>query len=133
MRRFNRFNEEENVTDINISPLIDMMFLLLIFFIVTASFVQESGVEINRPQASSAVMLERENIIIGIDSSNRIFMGGNEVDLSQIRTLVSASIRNEKRAVVVVADEKSLSGKVIQIVDESRLAGAENVSVATEE
>lgn len=133
MRRYNRFTEEDTVTEINISPLIDMMFLLLIFFIVTASFVQESGVEINRPQASSSDMLDKQSIIIGVDSSNRIFMGGDEIELSQVRTLVASNIRTEKRSVVIVADEKSLSGIVVNIVDECRLAGCEQVSVATEE
>ncbi|MCK9224293.1 MAG: biopolymer transporter ExbD [Candidatus Muirbacterium halophilum] len=133
MRRLNRIINEDTVTDINISPLIDMMFLLLIFFIVTASFVQESGVEINRPQASSATMLDKQSIIIGVDSSDRIFMGGNEIELSQVRTLVAANLRNEKKSAVIVADEKSRSGIVIHIVDECRLAGVEDVSVATEE
>ncbi|MFW5781712.1 MAG: ExbD/TolR family protein [Candidatus Muiribacteriaceae bacterium] len=133
MKRINNIWQDDESLEVNISPLIDMMFLLLIFFIVTASFVQEAGVEINRPSASTGRTMDKQNMIIGVDRDNRIFVGGDEIDLSQVSTLVASYIRNEKAPVIVVADEDSYSGKVIEVIDACRKAGAEDVSVATEE
>jgi len=130
MKRINYsdFNEK---TDINISPLIDMMFLLLIFFIVTASFVEEVGVDIKRPQASSSYNLERDSIMIGIKSDGTIIYGDRQVGINNIRGLVSRLLKEEKRPVILVASKNSLTGLMIEVLDECKKAGALNVSIAT--
>ncbi len=130
MKRINYsdFNEK---TDINISPLIDMMFLLLIFFIVTASFVEEVGVEIKRPKAASSYSLEKKSIMIGIKPDGKIIYGNKEVGINSIRGLVFRLIKEELRPVILVASKNSLTGKMIEVLDECKKAGAKNISVAT--
>jgi biopolymer transport protein ExbD len=118
--------------DVNLSPLIDMMFLLLIFFIVTASFIDEVGIDIQRPKASMVQTLEKKSIMIGITQEGTIMYGGEEIELSAVRSLVAKMIRGNDRPVIVIADSSSQSGLLVDVVDECKAAGANQVSVATE-
>jgi biopolymer transport protein ExbD len=118
-------------TEINMAPLIDMVFILLIFFLVNTSFVKETGIDVNRPTAASAVVKNRAGILIAIDQSNRIFMDHREIDLRVVRANVERALaENPEGAVVVVADKASTTGVAIQVMDGCRLAGAANVSLA---
>ena len=117
--------------DVNMSPLIDMVFLLLIFFVVTTSFVKETGVEVNRPTAATAVSQPKATILIGIDPADRIFFDNREVDVRAVRANVERALaENPEGAVVVVADRASTTGTTIEVMDGARLAGAANVSLA---
>jgi biopolymer transport protein ExbD len=118
--------------EINMTPLIDMIFIILIFFIVTASFVKESGVDVNRPNAKSAVPQERANIMISVTRDGEVWIDKQKVDPRVVRSHV-ARLRAEhpEGSVVVLADEDSRTGLVVQVVDQARLAGAANVAVAT--
>jgi biopolymer transport protein ExbD len=119
--------------EINMAPLIDCVFLLLIFFVVTAVFVRETGVEVQRPRAMSAEQLEKRSILIGLTADNRIFYGGREIELNGVRGLVARQLREMKgMPVVIVADTESRNGPLVDIIDECKLAGAERVSVAAE-
>jgi biopolymer transport protein ExbD len=118
--------------DVNLSPLIDMMFLLLIFLIVTASFIDEVGIDIQRPKASMVQTLEKKSIMIGITQEGAIMYGGEEIELSAVRSLVAKMIRGNDRPVIVIADSSSQSGLLVDVVDECKAAGASQVSVATE-
>ena len=131
MRRRHYYNTEESV-DVNISPLIDMMFLLLIFFIVTTTFVEEVGIEIKKPKATTVESLDKKSIMIALTREGKIIYGGREVGMNGIRGLVSRLTKNEQRPVIILADTKSLSGMLVDVLDECRAAGAKNVSVATE-
>ncbi len=118
-------------TEINIAPLIDMVFILLIFFLVNTSFVKESGIEVNRPTASTATLQAGTTVIIGIDRENRVFMENREVDVRAVRANVERALaENPEGGVVVVSDKEAEAGVVISVMDGCRLAGAENVSLA---
>ncbi|MCK5241416.1 biopolymer transporter ExbD [bacterium] len=131
MRR-GRYDKNSENLDINISPLIDMMFLLLIFFIVTTAFVQEVGIPIQKPRASSAQNLEKQSIMIGVTSQGKIIYAGQEMNLGSIRGLVARLLREQERPVIILADEASRSGILVDVIDECKLAGAKQVSIATE-
>ncbi len=124
-------DESSATAEINISPLIDMMFLLLIFFIVATTFVEEIGVEIKRPSASTYEDLEKKSIMIGITPNGGIYYGKNRISSSGLRGLIRRLLRTENRPVIVVADKKCNCDLLIYVVDECKAAGAEKVSVAT--
>jgi biopolymer transport protein ExbD len=119
--------------EVNMAPLIDMVFILLIFFLVTTSFVRESGVDIQRPAAATAVSRENASILIGITADNRIFMENREMDLDTLQLNVERALaENPEGIVVVVADRNSSTGTAVRVMDTCRLAGAANVSLAAE-
>jgi biopolymer transport protein ExbD len=125
-RRSNR-----SAAELNIAPLIDMVFILLIFFLVTTSFVKETGIDVNRPTASTAVSKAKATILIGIDAVNRIYIDHREVDVRAVRANVERALaENPEGAVVVVADQASSTGTAIRVMDGCRMAGAQNVSLA---
>ena len=131
MKRF-RYIRDSEETGINISPLIDMMFLLLIFFIVTTAFVEEVGIDIQKPKAASAATLEKKSIMIGVSEDGRVIYGGKEIGLNGVRGLVSRLIMGQDRPVIIIADGNSRSGVLVDVIDECKLAGAKKVSLATE-
>lgn len=117
--------------ELNIAPLIDMVFILLIFFLVTTSFVKETGVDISRPTASTAVAKNKSTILIGITRDNTIHLDRREMDARAVRSGVErAMAENPEASVVIVADKDSRTGLVISVMDACKLAGAENVALA---
>jgi biopolymer transport protein ExbD len=127
--RRNKYGTKE----LNIAPLIDMVFILLIFFIVTTSFVKETGIDVSRPTASTAVSKEESTILVGIDADNRVFMENKQIDIRAVRANIERALaENPQGAVVVVADQGSSTGTAIQVMDGCREAGAENVSLAAD-
>jgi biopolymer transport protein ExbD len=116
---------------IDISPLIDCVFILLIFFIVTTTFVEETGVEVDKPQAASAVQLEKTSILIALTDKGEVVYGGREIGISGVQPLVKRMIRKEDLPVVIQADTAADSGPLVRIIDEAKLAGASKVSVAS--
>lgn len=117
--------------EINMAPLIDMTFLLLIFFAVTTSFVKEAGIDVQRSTAATAEVRERGNIMIGVDRQGDIYMEGKKIDLRSIRPLVERALAEAPESgVVVVADRRSETGAIVKVMDQCRLAGATNVSLA---
>lgn len=122
---------ETGPTAMNITPLIDMVFILLIFFAVNASFVKEAGVEIERPSARSAVTQEQANIMIAVTKNGEVWVDRQRVDPRSVRGHVERlHAENPEGAVVILADDESQTGLVIEVLDQSRLAGVENVAVA---
>ncbi len=117
--------------ELNIAPLIDMVFILLIFFLVTTSFLKETGVDISRPAASTAVSKVNTTIIIGVTKDNTVHIDRRQVDIRAVRANVERALaENPDGSVVIVADKESLTGLVINVMDACKLAGAENVSIA---
>ncbi|MFK5953806.1 MAG: biopolymer transporter ExbD [Desulfobacterium sp.] len=117
--------------ELNMAPLIDMVFILLIFFLVTTSFVKETGVDISRPAASTAVSKTGTTILIGVTRDNTIHMDKREIDPRAVRANVERALaENPEASVVIVADKESLTGLVINVMDNCKLAGAENVALA---
>jgi biopolymer transport protein ExbD len=125
-RRRNR-----SLVEINMAPMIDMVFLLLIFFLVTTSFVKETGIEVSRPTAATATVKEKATILIGIDAGDRIYLDRREIDVRAVRANVERALaENPEGSVVVVADKASATGTAIEVMDGCRMAGAQNVSLA---
>jgi biopolymer transport protein ExbD len=117
--------------DINMGPLIDMVFLLLIFFVVTTSFVKESGIDVQRSSAASAEPQEHANVMIGVSSEGEVYFEGKQVDVRSVRGLIERTLADDPNSgVVVVADKSSETGVVVKVMDQCRLAGAGNVSLA---
>ena len=116
---------------INMSPLIDLVFLLLIFFMVTTSFVRETGIDVQRPSASSAALTENGNILVAVSNEGTIHFDGRKIDIRSLRSHITRAIsENPEGSVVIVADKISYTGIVIRVMDQCRLAGAKRVSIA---
>lgn len=131
MSRFKNNSDSSDEAVVDISPLIDCVFILLIFFIVTTTFVDETGVEVDKPQAASSVQLEKTSIMIAITENGEIVYGGNEIGISGIRPLVKRMMQKEEVPVIIQADAAVRSGLMVRVIDEAKLAGAMKVSIAT--
>ena len=113
--------------------MLDIVFIMLIFFIVTTSFVKESGVDVTRPSANTAERKERGNIIIAIRPNGDVWMDKRNVDVRSVRANVERlRAENPEGSVVITADKESQSGVLVQVIDQVRLAGAEASIAATE-
>lgn len=129
MRRIRSYSDDS--VDIDMTPLIDMVFILLIFFIVATSFVRETGVDINRPAASSSESKEKVSLLVGVTSAGKIFIEGLEIDIQNIKARMDTFLAEVPAgAVVIVADKSCPTGITIQVLDYCRLAGVKNISVA---
>ena len=129
MNRRRRSREEE--MDINITPMLDIVFIMLIFFIVTTSFVKETGIDPKRPIAETSTSKPTGNILIGVDSDGQIWMNNRRIEINQVRQLVEdAVVENPESSAVVVSDEVSPTGVLIDIMDQVRLAGVTNIAVS---
>jgi biopolymer transport protein ExbD len=123
--------EADEEIDLNITPMLDIVFIILIFFVVSTSFVKESGVDVSRPGASSAERKERGNIMIGITADNQVWIDRRQVDIRAVRANIERlHAENPEGAVVVQADKDSRTGLLVQVIDQSRLAGVQDVSIA---
>lgn len=124
--------EGEESPDLNISPLIDMVFILLIFFIVTTVFVEETGVEVNKPKAASAQQLEKKSILIAVTAEGNVVYGGRQIGVDGVRPLVERLLQERDVPVILKVDEGAKAGRVVRVLDQAKLAGARNVSLASE-
>jgi biopolymer transport protein ExbD len=133
MRRINRATAEEEA-QIDLTPMLDVVFIMLIFFIVTASFIKEAGIEVNRPEASTSEPKENVNILVAINANNEVWMDKRRIDIRAVRANIERlHAENPKGAVVVQADNKSNTETVAAVLDASREAGVYDVSLATED
>ena len=133
MRTRHSRRQSGGIADINMTPLIDMVFILLIFFIVTTSFVKETGVDVNRPTAKTAVKKERANILISIRANDEIWMDKRQIDRRAVRANVERMhAENPEGSVIILAEEEAKTGLLIEVMDQARLAGVANVSIAAE-
>ena len=118
---------------INVTPMLDIVFIMLIFFIVTTSFTRETGASIERPRADQAIELTSATILIGIRPNDEIWLAKRRVALHELRPLVErARAENPEGGVVIVADKGARIGMVTQVMDQVRLAGVEGVAIAAE-
>ena len=131
MRR--RQNRRKSESEVNLTPMLDVVFIMLIFFIVTASFVKESGIEISRPGASTAVRKEKGNILIAISANDQIWMNRRQVDPRALRANIErAHAENPQGAVVIQADKAAKTGLLVQVMDAARSAGVKDISLAAD-
>lgn len=134
MRRNARNTAAEEGSEIDLTPMLDVVFIMLIFFIVTASFIKESGIEVNRPEASTATKSENVNILIAVSPTNEIWIDKRRVDKRSVRSVIERMhAENPKGAVVIQADNESNTETVASVIDSARAAGVYDVSLATED
>ncbi len=132
MRR-KRVRQEEDA-DIDITPMLDIVFIMLIFFIVTATFVKESGIDVTRPDAETAVKQNRVAILIAIRANNEVWINRRQVDLASVRANVEKlHAENPQGGAVIQADREAETGVLVEIMDQVRLAGVGAISIAAEE
>jgi biopolymer transport protein ExbD len=130
-RRISQSGEEETI---QLTPMLDVVFIMLIFFIVTASFVKESGIQVDRPVARSGEQKVRANILIAISKTGEIWIQKKRVDVRSVRTEVESLLaENPKGSVVIQADRKSKNGIFLKVMDQTKLAGAGEIAIATRE
>lgn len=130
MKRVQLSDFAERGVEVNMSPLIDCVFLLLIFFIVTTVFVEETGIEIQKPQAASAQDMNKHSIMIALTPEGQILYGGRQLGLASVRGLVSRQLREQEVPVIILADSDARTAPLVDLIDECKLAGAKNVSIA---
>ena len=128
----NLVDEEE--ANIDMTPMLDVVFIMLIFFIVTASFVKEAGIDVNRPEAATAVKKDRANILIAISDKGEIWINKRRIDVRAVQANIERlHAENPKGTVVIQADKKATTETLIKVMDASRAAGVYDVSIAAQE
>jgi biopolymer transport protein ExbD len=131
MIRRRRNKREESTLDL--TPMLDIVFIMLIFFIVTTSFIKESGIEVNRPNAETAERDQKGNILVAISENNEIFIDRRKVDLRAIRpNIIRLKAENPEGSVIIQADKASQTGLLVEAMDQIRLAGVQEISIAAE-
>ncbi len=125
---------EENTGEIDLTPMLDVVFIMLIFFIVTASFIKEAGIDVNKPEAVTASKVENQNILVAISANNDIWIDKRQVEPRAVRAVIERMhTENPKGAVVIQADGKSTAEMFAIVTDASREAGVADVSLAATE
>ncbi len=125
--------DDEDDNEVNLTPMLDVVFIMLIFFIVTASFVKEAGIDVNRPAAATAERKEKGNILVAISENNQIWIDRRQVDPRALRANIERMhAENPNGAVVIQADEESKNKLLVQVMDAARQVGVKNVSIAAE-
>ncbi len=133
MARRQRRVHENDESGVDLTPMLDVVFIMLIFFIVTASFVKEAGIDITRPPAATAERKERGNILVAITENDQIWIDRRQVDPRALRANIERlHAENPQGSLVIQADKNSKNGLLVQVMDAARLAGVNNVSLAAE-
>lgn len=126
--------QEEEQEEINMTPMLDVVFIMLIFFIVTASFVKEAGIDVNRPEAATAVKKERANILVAISDKGEIWINKRRIDERAVQANIERlHAENPQGTVVIQADKKATTEVLIKVMDAARAAGVFDVSIAAQE
>jgi biopolymer transport protein ExbD len=132
-QHFQNLMDEEEAT-IDMTPMLDVVFIMLIFFIVTASFVKEAGIDVNRPEAATAVKKDRANILVASSAKGDIWINKRKVDVRAVQANIERLYaENPQGTVVIQADRKSTTDVLIKVMDASRAAGIADVSIAAQE
>ena len=133
MSRRRRAREDEE-SEVNLTPMLDVVFIMLIFFIVTASFVKEAGIDVNRPDAATAEKKTKGNILVAITENGQIWIDKRQVAPRALRANIERlHAENPQGSVVIQADKNSKNGLLVLVMDSARLAGVFNVSIAAQE
>ena len=120
-------------TEINLSPMIDCIFILLIFFIVTTVFVQEAGIDVEKPEASNSTPLPKNSILIAITDNGRIFYGGKEISLARVRPIVHRVLAIEDVPIIIQADRESIHDTFAKVYGEVKAAAGKALTFATQD
>ena len=122
---------EDRPPGIDLAPMLDTVFNLLIFFIITSAFIQESGVEVEKPQAVTAQRLDNDFILLAITPTGEVWYDRNNIGVAGVRSTVGALLLAEERPVVIQADRRATTDVLVRVMDEAKLAGAKSLSIAT--
>jgi len=118
-------------SEVNVTPMLDVVFIMLIFFIVTASFVKEAGVQVDRPVAETVQKKPRGNILIAISPSNEVWIQKRRVEPDQVRANVERLLSETPEASVVIqADRRSKNGIFVKVFDQAKAAGVKEVAIS---
>lgn len=123
--------EQTHKQDIDLAPLLDVVFILLIFFIVTTVFVRETGVEVDKPSAVSTETLQRSVILIAITATGEVVYDGTNIGVSGVRGTVTQLMRTNDQPLVIQADKSVSTELLVDVIDQAKLAGVQSVSLAT--
>ena len=126
-----KLEAQDTSKDIDLAPLLDVVFILLIFFIVTSVFVVETGVEIDKPAASSSSRQDRSIVLVAITQEGSVVYGGANVGLEGIRNTISIEMNKNIRPVIIQADKKVSTELLVKVLDQIKLGGAKRVSIST--
>jgi biopolymer transport protein ExbD len=130
MARKNRVEED---AEIDMTPMLDIVFIMLIFFIVTTVFVKEAGIEVNKPGASQSIMPKNANIFIAITEDGEVWMDKREIDIDSVRANLERLMAEQPSDVLIIqADKNTEHGVVIDVMDQIKAAGIDRISIATE-
>ncbi|EGA66240.1 biopolymer transporter ExbD [Vibrio brasiliensis] len=131
--RLGRRHHKQEEAQVDLTSMLDIVFIMLIFFIVTSSFVRESGVEVNRPTASNVVSQKEAGIFVAITSANDIYIDKRIVDVERVQATIEHLILDKPDASLVIqADEHAYSGTVVKVMDAAKGAGVRNIALAAE-
>ncbi len=123
--------DEEHSHGIDLSPLIDVVFILLIFFVVTTVFVRETGITVDKPKAVTTRQLDNDLIVLGITAAGDVVYDHANVGVAGVRSTVAALLLGQERPVVIEADRRVTTDLLVRVIDEAKLAGAKTVDIAT--
>ncbi len=123
--------QEAKGQDIDLTPLLDVVFILLIFFIVTTVFVKETGVDVDKPQAISAKSIQNSIILLAITRSQEVIYGGTNIGISGVRNTLTQLTKNEPKPLVIQADKSVPTDVLVRVIDQAKLAGIEKINIAT--
>ncbi|MEE4109071.1 MAG: biopolymer transporter ExbD [Halieaceae bacterium] len=132
MRNFlSDLNIDSDEGTVDITPMLDVVFIMLIFFIVTATFIKEAGIDVDKPEAATAVVQEKASILIAIDAEDRVWINRRQVDLRSVRSIIERlHAENPKGTVVIQADRASRNDTLVRVMDSSRRAGVYDIALA---
>ena len=133
MRKKRSLIAEEEENEINLTPMLDVVFIMLIFFIVTASFIKEAGIQVERPDAPTAERQEDAAILIAISQNDEIWIDRRETDPRAVRGVIEKlHAENPKGSIVIQADEESTNEMLVVVMEAAKQAGVANVAIATD-
>ncbi|BCX89779.1 biopolymer transport protein ExbD [Methylomarinovum tepidoasis] len=131
MRRHRYQPADDDSGEINLTPMLDIIFIMLIFFIVTTSFVKEAGIEVNRPSAQTAERQERGNIVVAIKANGEIWIDKRPVDIRAVRAVIARlRAENPLGTVIIAADRDAKVSILTRVMDQIRLAGVTDMAIA---
>ena len=128
-----RHNAAPDEGGIDVTPMLDVVFIMLIFFIVTTTFIREAGIQVNRPNAETATREEKTNILVAISPEGEVWIDRKRVDIRGLRTQIERlRAENPEASVIIQADKDARAGLMVEAMDQARLAGVDNVSISAE-
>ena len=134
MRRSGRFSKSDDDSDINLTPMLDVVFIMLIFFIVTATFIKQAGIDVYRPDALTAQKKPTVSVLLAIGPTGEIWIDKKRVDITAVRTVIERlHAENPKGTLVIQADRAAKSEKLMAVLSAARGAGLKEVAIATEQ